>query len=263
MAKRTSTWSLTGISLAVLVMVFSSFAAPASGVTGREVMEQAKKSNQSETQISEVHLLLVDKQATEQERSIKIWAIQGDKDKSLTRFTQPKSVTGVGFLVIAEGGDAQRWLYMPRSRKTRMIAEGDKNKPFMGTDFTYYDLSPHDIDGEAFDPVQEGECDGHPCYIVRGRSKTPETSLYGDVVKFVRKDNWVPIRVDFYDQKGELLKRSRVLDLNQIDGNWTPMKVEMHNVQTDHKTIMTITKIEYNEEIPQRYFTKAHLEKGR
>lgn len=263
MARTTATWGLPVMSFAGVTMLLFALTAPAGGITGREVMERAKQSNQSETQISEVHLLLVDKQDTEQERGIKIWAVQGDEDKSLTRFTQPKSVAGVGFLVIAEGGDAQRWLYMPRSRKTRMIAEGDKNKPFMGTDFTYYDLSPHDIGGEAFDPVQEGECDGHACYIVRGRSKTPETSLYGDVVKFVRKDNWVPIRVDFYDQKGELLKRSRVLDLKQIEGNWTPIRVEMHNVQTEHKTIMTITKVEYDQEIPSRYFTKAHLEKGR
>ncbi len=243
--------------------VAGGLAPSAQAITGREVMERAKQANSSQTQISDVHLQLIDKQGKEQERGIKIWAIQGDQDKSLTRFTQPKSVEGVGFLVLAEQGAAQRWLYMPRSKKTRMIAEGDKNKPFMGTDFTYYDLSPHDIDGEEFDLVQEGESDGHACYIVRGRSKTPENSIYGDVVKFVRKDNYVPIRVDFYDPKGELLKRSRILDLKLIEGNWTPMKVEMHNLQTDHKTVMTVTKVEYDQEIPARYFTKAHLEKGR
>ena len=172
-------------------------------------------------------------------------------------------MAGVGFLVVSEGGKAKRWLYLPQSKKTRMIAEGDKDKPFMGTDFTYWDLSPHDLDNEAFDPVGEAVVDGHACYKVRGRSKTPEKSLYGDVVKFVRKDNYVPIRVDFYDKSGKLLKRSKVLDLKNIDGNWTPMKMAMHNVQTDHKTIMTVTKVEYDVEIPAKTFTKTNLEKGR
>jgi len=232
-------------------------------ITGHEVMEKAKKSNQSKTQVSDIHMLLIDKKGVEQERAIKIWAIQGDVDKSLTRFTQPKNVEGVGFLVLSEKGNAKRWLYMPKSKKTRMIAEGDKNKTFMGTDFTYYDLSPHDLDNEAFDAVKSQTIDGHDCYEVRGRSKTPETSLYGDVVKFVRKDNFVPIRVDFYDKSGKLLKRSNVLDLKNIKGNWTPTKIEMHNVQTEHKTVMTTTKIEYDQTIPDNTFTNTNLEKGR
>jgi negative regulator of sigma E activity len=144
-----------------------------------------------------------------------------------------------------------------------MIPEGDKNKPFMGTDFTYYDLSPHDLDNEKFDPVGDATVDGKACYKVRGRSKTPATSLYGDVVKFVRKDNYVPIRVDFYDKSGKLLKQSNVLELKKIKENWTPMKMVMHNVQTNHKTIMTVTKVEYDVKIPERTFTKANLEKGR
>ncbi|MFQ6104935.1 MAG: outer membrane lipoprotein-sorting protein [Candidatus Glassbacteria bacterium] len=232
-------------------------------ITGREIMERSKKANQSETQVTDIHMLLIDKKGKEQERAVKIWAIQGDVDRSLTRFTKPKSVAGVGFLVLSEGGKAKRWLYMPKSKKTRMIAEGDKNKTFMGTDFTYYDLSPHDLDNETFDRVKEAKVDGHACYEVRGRSKTPETSLYGDVVKFIRKDNYVPIRVDFYDKSGKLLKRSKVLDLKKIDGNWTPMKMEMHNVQIDHKTIMTVKEVEYDMKIPSKTFTKTNLEKGR
>jgi hypothetical protein len=144
-----------------------------------------------------------------------------------------------------------------------MIAEGDKNKTFMGTDFTYYDLSPHDLDNEVFDPVGEATVDGHACYKVRGRSKTPETSLYGDVVKFIRKDNWVPIRVDFFDKSGKMLKRSNVLELKNVKGNWTPMKMVMHNVQTEHKTVMTVTKVEYDVKIPGSMFSKTNLEKGR
>ena len=233
------------------------------GITGREVLDKAKKTNQSKTQVSDIHMLLIDKKDTEQERAVKIWALQGEVDQSLTRFTAPKNVEGVGFLVLSEKGEAKRWLYMPKSAKTRMIAEGDKNKSFMGTDFTYYDLSPHDLENEAFDAVEETTVDGLKCYKVRGRSKTPETSLSGDVVKFVRKDNFVPIQVDFYDKSGKLMKRSKVLDLQNIKGNWTPMKMEMHNIQTEHKTVMTVQKVEFDVDIPGNVFTQTNLEKGR
>ncbi|GEM_PF-1468367 len=251
------------VSFLLFTLLFLRLPENAAAITGHEVMENAKKSNQSSTQVTDIHMLLIDKKNVEQERAVKIWALQGDVDKSLTRFTKPKKVAGVGFLAVSEGGKAKRWLYMPKSKKTRMIAEGDKNKTFMGTDFTYYDLSPHDLDNESFDSVKEAMVSGHPCYVVRGRSKTPDTALYGDVVKYVRKDNWVPIKVDFFDKSGKLLKQSMVLDLKKIKGNWTPMKVEMNNVQTKHKTIMTVEKVEFDTDIPNRTFTKTHLEKGR
>jgi outer membrane lipoprotein-sorting protein len=98
---------------------------------------------------------------------------------------------------------------------------------------------------------------------VTGRSKTPETALYGDVIKWVRKDNWVPIRVDFYDKTGKLLKRSTVVSLENVAGNWTPMKVEMHNVQTDHKTVMVVNNVEYDTQIAANTFEKSNLERAR
>jgi outer membrane lipoprotein-sorting protein len=238
--------------------------ARADGPDAREIMQRSKEANNAQSQVSEVSMLLIDRKDKQQERSIKMWSERGEgKAKSLTRFTKPKNVAGVGFLVHGEGEDAKRWLYMPRSKKTRMIPEGDKNKSFMGTDFTYYDLSPHDIDGSVYEPVEEEAVDGIACYKVTGHSKNLKDSLYGKVVQWVRKDNYVPIKVDFYDKSGDLLKQSRVTDLQQIQGNWTPMKMQMHNVQIDHKTLMTIDEVEFDVDIPSRYFEKSYLERGR
>ena len=43
-------------------------------MTGHEVMEKAKKANQSKTQVTDVSMLLVDKKGKEQSRAVKIWA---------------------------------------------------------------------------------------------------------------------------------------------------------------------------------------------
>jgi len=252
------------IATALVLVLQPAAQTAAEQLTGQQVMERSKDTKQSETQVSEITMLLIDKKNKQQTRSIKIWAVQkGNESKTLTRFTAPKSVSGVGFLALGEGEKAKRWLYMPRTKKTRMIAEGDKNKSFMGTDFTYYDLSPHDVDGSIYEPVEDATHEGIACYKVSGRSRDLDASLYSKVVQWVRKDNYVPIRVDFYDKDGELLKRSTVLDLENIDGNWTPMKMQMHNLQINHKTVMTIDKVEYDTKIPSRYFNKSNLEKGR
>jgi hypothetical protein len=237
--------------------------ARAEELTGLEILERARDNKKSETQITELAMVLIAKDGKEQERTIRVWALQkGKESKTLTRFVKPRNVAGVGFLVHGEGADSQRWLYLPSMRKTRMIAEGDKDKSFMGTDFTYYDLSPHAVGDSRYDPVEHETVDGHDCYKVTGYPSTLETALYSKIVQWVRKDNFVPIAMDFYDQEGTLLKQSRVLELEEVDGNWTPMKLQMHNVQIDHRTVMTVEEIEYDAKIPGRTFEKSNLERG-
>jgi outer membrane lipoprotein-sorting protein len=251
-------------SAALTTALITSGPARAETPSATEIMEQSKQANQAQTQVSEISMLLIDKKGKEQTRAIQIWSVRTEGEaKSLTRFTKPNKVKGTGFLVHGEGEDAKRWLYMPKSKKTRMIPEGDKDKSFMGTDFTYYDLSPHDIDGSVYDPVVEENVGDVACYKVVGRSKNLDESMYGKVVQWVRQDNFVPIKVDFYDKSGDLLKQSEVLDLQNIGGNWTPMKMQMHNVQINHKTLMTIEEVEFDTEIPDRYFEKSYLERGK
>ena len=44
--------------------------------------------------------------------------------------------------------------------------------------------------------------------------------------------------------------------------NESPLVTEMHNVQTDHKTVMTVEKVMYDVDIPKKIFTKTNLEQG-
>ena len=244
--------------LAVLVLPET-----ATALTGRELMNKVRDNNSSRTQLSQVKMTLIDKKGRSQERAVKIYAEQvGDVENSLLRFMAPKRVKGISFLVINGDESSKRYLYMPSQKKTRLVPEGDNRKSFQGTDFTYYDLSPHDVDSDNYEPLTSERYDGHDTWVCTSLPKPGAGSPYGKIVQWIRKDIYVPVKIDFYDEKGRLLKTSLASQLKKIDAYWTPMVTEMHNVQIDHKTVMTIEKIKYDVEIPGKVFSKANLEQG-
>lgn len=256
--KRIST-ALASIAFALLLSSVSS----GESMTGSQLMKAVREKNNSKTQESTVSMKLIDKKGRSQDRKLKIWAEQmGDVENTLTRFVSPERVNGVGFLVINKDGGTQRYLYTPSEKQTRMVPEGDNKKSFQGTDFTYYDLSPHDVEDDgSYDPLASEQYEGHDCWVCTSHPKDKD-ALYSKVIQWVRKDIYVPVKIEFYDEKGAHLKTSQVLEMKQIDGYWTPIKSVMHNIQIDHKTMMLLDDVQFDKKLPDQLFTRSSLEKG-
>ncbi|MCP4634044.1 MAG: outer membrane lipoprotein-sorting protein [candidate division Zixibacteria bacterium] len=234
------------------------------GMTCKRVMELIREKNDSKTQVTTISMKLIDQKGRTQNKGLKIYAEQiGDTQNVLTRFVAPKRAKGIGFLVSNESGNNNRYLYTPSDKKTRKVPEGDNHKSFQGTDFTYYDLSPHDVNEDSYDALKIEKYDGHDCYVCTSKPKNASDAPYGKVVQWIRKDIYVPVLMKFYDPDGKFLKESKAVEINQVDSYWTPMKTVMHNVQIDHKTVMEVKNINFNKKLPDKIFTKTYLESGR
>ena len=145
----------------------------------------------------------------------------GEVENSLLRFVSPRRVEGISFLIVNEEEASKRYLYMPSQKKTRLVPEGDNDKSFQGTDFTYYDLSPHHVDSDNYEPLTSERYDGHDTWVCTSLPKPGSGSPYGKIVQWIRKDIYVPVKIDFYDEKGKLLKTSRTVNCQKV-------LIEMH-----------------------------------
>ena len=246
----------------LLVLVAGATTCLAEPKTGKELMRLVRDKNDSKSQVSQISMELIDHKGRTQDRKLVIFAEQaGDTENTLTRFLEPRRVKGIGFLVVNEGDQPLRYLYTPADKKTRRVPEGDNKKSFQGTDFTYYDLSPHDVESDNYEPLRSETYDGHDCWVCTSLPQG-ENEIYSKVVQWVRKDIYLPVKMDFYDPDGKLLKTSLAEELKQVDGYWTPMRTTMHNVQIDHKTVMKVDKVTFNQKLPDNLFSKTSLEKG-
>ncbi|MCK4514939.1 MAG: outer membrane lipoprotein-sorting protein, partial [Spirochaetaceae bacterium] len=107
---------------------------------------------------------------------------------SVMIFHSPASVEGTRFLTIAkDDGVDDQWIYLPALRRVRRIAASERDSEFMGTDFTYSDLSGGDIEDATYRLLREESIDGEATYVVESIPTPDSNSSYSRLIQWVSK----------------------------------------------------------------------------
>jgi hypothetical protein len=109
------------------------------------------------------------------------------------------------------------------------------------------------------------EVDGHDCWKVEGTPASEDIMRelgYSKMIQYISKHADFSIRTDYWDQAGRELKHFRVVEMKQIQGIWSALRIEMTNVQSQHKTILIFTEQHYNTGLKNRLFTQRTLKRG-
>ncbi len=235
-------------------------------LTGKEIMQKVSDLNDVTSTHSLVNLQLVDKNNKVSSRVIEMFATKNNKGESLSLiiFHSPASVKNTRFLSVENTGrNNDQWIYLPALKKVRRIAASEGNKSFMGTDLTYDDMGARDINDDTHTLMGEENLNGRQCYRVESVPTSPSDSQYSKRISLVDKERMIPLKMELYDNKGKLIKIMFMENIKNIQGHWTPLKTSMKNTQTNHKTIIEMTKIIYDEKIPAGIFTTRFLQAGR
>ena len=240
-------------------------AASAWAFTGREVAENVENRDSGDTTHALVQMRLVDADGDAKDRVIEQYGREeNDRMRNVIIFHRPASVEGTRFLTIERGDrDDDQWIYLPALDRVRRIAGGEGDDAFMGTDFTYNDLEGRDIEGYNYELLREEQVDDWNTYVVETVPKPETDSQYSKLVQYVDRNSWIPVKIEFYDQDGNLLKVNQVHRMERVQGYWTIIENSMANVQTEHRTELQVTNFRYNEDLPDGLFTVNFLETGR
>ncbi len=183
------------------------------------------------------------------------------KSHALARFSSPIGVAGVAVLTIegepGEGDDVA--LYLPKLKRVRKVAKGDRGKPFMETDFAYADIASNGTKDDDLKRLPDEKVDGRACFVLQG--KGDDSSPYGQVTMFVDQQTYVPMKVEYQDKAGALYKRYRTLKLKAFKERTLAADSVMENLQTGSKTQMTVLKLE-DATLGDEAFTERALERG-
>jgi len=234
--------------------------------TGRDIMLAANDRPDGETRKSVMKMELVNKRGSTRVRTMLSYSKDFGKDKkTIMFFQQPADVKGTGFLTWDYNDESKaddRWLYLPAMKKTRRISGTSARKEyFMGSDFTYDDMGNRDVDAYVHKILKEETIAGQPCWVIESTPKENE-GMYSKQISWVRKDNYLAVKVEFYDMQGSVLKVLEVNQIKQIDGFWTATEMIMTNQQRNHKTVIRFESIAFNNPVDDQAFTVNSLEKG-
>jgi outer membrane lipoprotein-sorting protein len=102
--------------------------------------------------------------------------------------------------------------------------------------------------------------EGELCYVVESIPK--EEAQYSKRVAWVIKDQWIPLKIEFYDEDEELLKILSMTEYKEIQGYWIIITQEMENVQREHKTIIGLSNIKIENGVGDGHFTQRAMARG-
>lgn len=240
------------MTLAVAVLVFI---AVAPAVWADEAAEQLmNESHQAYYYAADggsarVSMVLTDKKGRTREREF--WMLRRDVEdmgdqRYYTYFIKPGDVSRTAFLVHkkAEGND-DRWLYVPALDLVKRIAADDRRTSFVGSDFTYEDVSGRLPVLDNHEIIGADTALGRNATKVKSTPKDPKTAEYAYRLTWVDDATKIPLREEYYDKTGEKIRVFEVGKIETIDDVPTAVERTMSDLKGNHTTTISFTDISY------------------
>ncbi|TJY59943.1 outer membrane lipoprotein-sorting protein [Sinimarinibacterium sp. CAU 1509] len=213
-----------------------------------------------------MEMILRNRAGDEAAREIRVKSleVEGDGDKSLIIFDQPKDVEGTALLTFShKTGDDDRWLYLPALKRVKRIAGKNKSGPFMGSEFAYEDMGSQEIEKYSYTWLRDEAVDGVNCFVIERVPADPDSG-YTRQVAWIDQAEYRVQKVEFYDRKQSLLKTLTAKDYQQYQNkHWRPGRMDMVNHQTGKSTTLLFKNYVFGSGLSERDFDQASLNNAR
>jgi outer membrane lipoprotein-sorting protein len=230
------------------------------------IMKAARNQAEAATTSSRCRMVITAKNGATSERVIDQYSKDGPHgSRMLIVFQRPANVAGSRFLTMdnASGGE-DRWIFLPSLGKVRRIAASEGGGNFMGTDFSYDDISSmsRDIDLDTHTILREEPLDGRPCYVIQSVPKD-SAYQYSKTISWAATSNSLVYKMEMYNRRNELIKVMELSGYQDVQGRPTPIETKVSTLASGTSTTIYMDIIKYDEPIPEGVFTTAYLESGR
>jgi outer membrane lipoprotein-sorting protein len=200
---------------------------------------------------------LISKKGNVRSRAMKTYRMSDDKQ--IMWFLEPADVKGSSFLRLShDDRDDDMWLYLPAFGKVRRIASHAKKGNFMGSNFTYEDLGDRKLKDYTYKLLKEETIGNKACWVVESIPKPHLTTDYAKIISWVWKDDYLAVKEEFYDKKGNLKKVMNV-DLQRVDKYRVPSKITMEDLKSSHKTELIFDQIKVDTGLKDEIFSTNYM----
>jgi len=262
-------WSIALMSSAFAPL--TSYCLPVEEPTAHEIMEKNFFISKITALKSSATMVLINDKGQTRER--KITTLQklqdnGVDSKLVMSFNAPADIKGIGFLQVEHSeADDDQWIYLPGLKKTRRLVANNKKDSFMGSDFSYGDFSRPKVDWYHHTLLRSEKVDDDDCYVIESLPRDDaikNNNGYSRKLTWVRKDNFLEAKVEYYDLSDRLLKTQTVTRHKLVEPStqrWFALHREVINHQTQHKTVLDFEKVEAGVPAPDELFTTRTIER--
>ncbi len=186
---------------------------------------------------------------------------EGGRQEFFLYFVRPSDIRRTTFLVhkFIDRDDVRR-MYIPASDKVLAIAGSRKQDPFMGSDFSYEDVSGRHPSRDRHTLVGEEKLNGREVYVTESipKAREPRTAK---IKAWIDKANYLPLKVEFYNHEGKIYKIYKAEKIAVVQGHPTVMKRTMVSPLEGTRTVILLNpkKVQYDIGLPRSLFQERSL----
>jgi hypothetical protein len=243
-------------------------------LTGKQIIEKQEKRQKVDSEYGEELMLIKDIKAGSQEkRQARRYGKETAEGlgRSLFAFLSPADIGGTAVLTWEQETKDDQWLYMPATKKMQRIASGSKKTYFMGTDFTYEDMEGEDLDNFNYNILKTEtltvDKKKWSCWVIESvpaNSAKKRESSYARRVMWIDQENYVTLKIDFFDRRKRLMKTQTVFEVENVTGTvWRAKKTMMDNTSRKSQTLTMVTLRKVNEPMADEIFTERYVLTGK
>ena len=251
-------------------------ATSAAELSALEVMRNVDTRFDGDSALAEYTMILIDRRERERRRNLRIYSKDyGEDTRSYSYFETPADIRGTSYLNF-DWADSDReddsWLSLPALQRVRRIAGSDTSDSFLGSDFTYADINGIEIEWWDYSFINDSEIiDGQDSWVIEAnpkpefKDKAEDSTGYSKLQFWVRKDNFIQLRSQAWELRGNRIKFFSASDIEEIDGIWTVNRMQAittRNGKREHASVLQLNTIQYNLELDDELFSTDNMQRG-
>ncbi|MDE0422208.1 MAG: outer membrane lipoprotein-sorting protein [Gammaproteobacteria bacterium] len=234
---------------------------------GLRIAQEASARNEGfEDFTAGLTMLLRDRHGRESVRQMrfKVLEVSGDGDKSLFVFDQPRDVRGTALLTHGHANTRDdQWLYLPALKRVKRINASTRSGSFMGSEFSYEDMSPPEVEESTYKYLRDEPCGDLTCTVIE-QVPLDEKSGYSRKVVWQDTGELRTLKMELYDRKDSHLKTLTFADYRlYLDQYWRAQEQTMVNHLTGASTVLKWTDFQFRTNLDDSEFTQTALRRVR
>ena len=195
------------------------------------------------------------------QRTLSLEAWTKGTDKTFILINSPKKESGTATLRIKN----EMWNYLPQTAKVIKVPPSMMMGSWMGSDFNNDDLVRESSMLDDYTYKMTAPAEPEPGTLsLEMIPKENAAVVWGKIILTVREKDYLPVRQEYYDEKGRMMRLMEFKEIKVMGGKTIPTVMELiSRTKEGNRTVIRYLKTDFDIPLKEDIFSLRNLKKGR